>query len=404
MSDEYRYLGCEEQTLIDEVMLSQELWRGVSDVGPVAQFEDEFAAHQGSAYVHAISSGTSANEAALAALGLQPGDEVIVTPCSFIASSLTPVALGLVPVFADVDSRNFVLTAETIEAAVTPRAKAVVVVHLWGQPADMDPILAVAKKHGLKVVEDCAQCFDGFYQGKITGSMGDAACWSLQQSKHLTSGEGGIVATNDAEAYQRAVLYSNCGMPWYRFGLERPSSAPVGEMLTRGHFAFGHNYRMSSLQGAVALAQLHQIERLKARRQQIADLITTALEGAPGLLLPRPYPNTVPNYWAYPVQVDPATGVKAAQVCAWVAEAGGGVGRYAEINYLEQVYEQMESARRTSLGVPLPDYVRYRQGVCPTAEDISPRLIMFGIMPWNDDEALRRNCEILRGVAEQRFR
>jgi perosamine synthetase len=267
----------------------------------------------------------------------------------------------------------------------------------------MDPIIAVAKRHNLKVVEDCAQCFDGFYRGRLTGSMGDSACWSLQQSKHLTSGEGGLVATNDAEAYARVVNFCNCGMPWYRFGLERPSSPPVGDILTRGHFAYGHNYRMSSLQGAVALAQLHQIERLKVRRQEISDLITGFLEGTPGLLLPRPYPETVPNYWAYPVIVDPATGLKAADVCARVSEAGGSVGRYAEINYLEAMYQQMESARQTPVGMKLPEYVHYRQGLCPTAEDVSPRLIMFGVMPWNDDEALQRNCEVLRSVMEKLF-
>lgn len=402
MSDKYVYVGDEEMALIREVVESQELWRGAGDEGPTAQFEDEFAAHLGRKYVHANASGTCANEAALAALGLEVGDEVIVTPCSFIASSFAPVTLGLVPVFADVDPRNYVLTGESIEAALTPRAKAVVVVHLWGQPADMGPILQVAKKHGLKVVEDCAQCYDGVWQGKLTGTIGDTACWSLQQSKHLTSGEGGIIATDDAEAYKRTVLFSNCGMPWYRFGVERPSSPPVGPLLTRGHFGFGHNYRLSNLQGAAALAQLRKIEKLKARRQEIADSIESVLKGTPGLLLAQPYPDTVPNYWAYPVIVDPATGFSAAQVAQWVSEAGGGAGRYAEINYLEAVFQQMETSRQTSVGVPLPEYVHYRQGLCPNAEATAQQLIMFGVMPWTDDEGTRRNCELLRKVMEER--
>ncbi|MEN6305581.1 MAG: DegT/DnrJ/EryC1/StrS family aminotransferase [Armatimonadia bacterium] len=401
MSDQFVYVGKEELDLITEVVKSQELWRGLAD-RMVAKFEDAFAAHNSRKYVHANSSGTCANEAAVAALGLEPGDEVIVTPCSFIASSIAPVGLGLVPVFADVDPRNFVLTGETIEAAITPRAKAVMVVHLWGQPADMGPILAVAKKHGLKVIEDCAQCYDGYWQGKITGSIGDVACWSLQQSKHLTSGEGGIMATDDPEMYKRMVLFSNCGMPWYRYGLEMDKAQPVGDLITRGHFGFGHNYRMSELQGAAALAQLGKIEYLKARRQQIADIIETTLQGTPGLLLARPYPDTVPNYWAYPVFVDPATGFKAADVCKWVSEAGAGVGRYAEINYLEAVYQQMEARRQTSVGVALPDYVHYKQGVAPMAEEAATRLLMFGVMPWNDDEGLKRNCEVLRQVMEEK--
>jgi len=266
----------------------------------------------------------------------------------------------------------------------------------------MGPILQVAKKHNLKVVEDCAQCYDGVWQGKLTGAIGDTACWSLQQSKHLTSGEGGIIATDDEEAYKRTVLYSNCGMPWYRFGVARPSSPAAGPLLRRGHFAYGHNYRLSNLQGAAALAQLHQIERLKARRQQIADGITNILQGTPGLLLARPYPDTVPNYWAYPVIVDPATGFSAAQVAQWVSEADGGVGRYAEIHYLEECYLEMEAARQTSIGIPLPDYVHYRQGMCPNAEATAQQLIMFGVMPWNDDEGVRHNCEVLRKVMEQR--
>lgn len=403
MEGKFIFVGDEELALLKEVVASQELWRGMGDEGPVAQFEDEFAAHLGRQYVHAVCSGTSANETALAALGLEPGDEIIVTPCSFIASSLAPVGLGLVPVFADVDPRNYVLTGETIEAALTPRAKAVVVVHLWGQPADMGPILQVAQKHGLKVVEDCAQCYDGLWQGKLTGTIGDVACWSLQQSKHLTSGEGGIVATDDAEAYKRAVLYANCGMPWYRFGLERDVPQPVGPLLTRGHFAFGHNYRMSNLQGAAALAQLRKIEYLKARRKQIADDLRQALEGTPGLILPQPYPDTVPNYWAFPVIVDPETGVKAEQVAQWVSEKGGSVGRYNEINYLEVVYQQMEAARRTAVGLPLPDYVHYRPGICPNAEATAQQLLIFGVMPWNDDAAMRKNCEILRCVMEEHF-
>lgn len=401
MADKFVYVGQEELELITQVVQSQELWRGTGQ-GMVATFEDEFAAHLGRQYVHANCSGTCANEAALAALGLEPGDEVIVTPCSFIASSIAPVGLGLVPVFADVEARNLVLTGETIEAALTPRAKAVVVVHLWGQPADMGPILAVAAKHGLKVVEDCAQCYDGFWQGRMTGSIGDVACWSLQQSKHLTSGEGGIVATDDPEAYQRTVLFSNCGMPWYRYGLEAPKSAPVGDLLTRGHFGFGHNFRMSELQGAAALAQLHKIEFLKARRQQIADAMTALLAGTPGLLLPRPYPDTVPNYWAYAIQVDPATGLSANDVNQWLREEeGSGFGRYSEINYLEAVYQQMQAKRQTSTGIPLPDYVQYQPGICPQAEATARQLLMVGVMPWNDDEAVRTQCEALRKVMER---
>ncbi|MBM3501307.1 MAG: DegT/DnrJ/EryC1/StrS family aminotransferase, partial [Armatimonadetes bacterium] len=260
----YRSFGEPELTRLREVIESGDLWRGLEGRF-VGEFEDRFSEHTGRKFVHAVASGTAANEAALFGVGVGPGDEVIVPPCSFIASSMSVVVLGAVPVFADVDPRTMGLTAEGLEAALTPRAKAVVVVHLWGQPAEMDPILEVARRHNLKVVEDCAQAYDAYYHGRMVGTLGDVACYSLQQSKHITSGEGGMITTDDPEVYCRAVLYANCGMPWYRYRLEKPTAEPVGPLATRGHFACGHNYRMSELQGAVACAQLDKLPEFTAR-------------------------------------------------------------------------------------------------------------------------------------------
>ncbi len=389
----YRPFGEPELDHLREVIESGELWRGLEGRF-VGEFEDRFAAHTGRRYVHAVASGTAANEAALFGVGIGPGDEVIVPPCSFIASSMAAVVLGAVPVFADVDPRTMGITAEAIEAAVTPRAKAVVVVHLWGQPAEMDPILAVARQHGLKVVEDCAQAYDAWYHGKMAGTLGDAACYSLQQSKHITSGEGGIVTTDDPEVYRRAVLYANCGMPWYRYGLEKPTAQPAGPITTRGHFAWGHNYRMSELQGAVACAQLDRLPEFNARRREIVAAIEAEIDGLNGIAPACVHPNTQPNYWVYPLW---AVGWSAEDLRQRVQErAGVGLGRYAEINYLESVYQQMEAERRTSLGTPLPDYVRYELGVCPNAEAAALQCIPMGCHHQLDVEAVRAQAAAVR--------
>ncbi len=381
----FRPFGEEELANLREVIESQQLWRGTK--GNFAyRFEEAFGKHLGRKHVLAVSSGTCANETVLAGLGLEPGDEVICPASAPIFVSLPVVALGCVPVFADVDPRTMIISPEGIEARITPKTRAVVVVHLYGQPAPMDEIMSLARQRNLPVIEDCAQAFDSTYRGRKTGALGDAACFSLQQSKHMTTGEGGIVATDDPEIYKRAVLYSNCGMPWYQYGLSAPKAEPVGDLRTRGHFAFGHNYRMSELQAAVALAQLSKMDSFHAQRVWLVQIIESELRGVPGIELPHVYPGTKPNYWAYGVRV-PAP-----------------LGKYAEINYLEVVYQQMQNSRRTSVGWPLPDYVQYKAGACPQAEDGARRMWPVNVYHGSDPETIRKAAQGIRQAVETALR
>ena len=375
--------GEEELALLREVIESQELWRGTRG-NFVGRFEDEFGEWLGRRYVHAVCSGTCAEEAAIASLGLEPGDEVICPATAPIFVSFPVVAVGCIPVFADVDPRTLHISPEGIEARVTDRTRAVMVVHLWGQPAPMDEIMAVARRHGLKVVEDCAQAYDCYHRGRKTGTIGDVACFSLQQSKHITAGEGGIVATDDADVYRRAALFSNCGMPWFQYDLEPPAAAPLAGIRTRGHFAFGHNYRMSDLQGAVLVAQLAKLPEFNARRRRLVDIIESELGDTPGVELAYVYPNTQPNYWTYPVRV-PA-----------------GLGTFSEVNYAEAEYQRMQQTRRTSLGIPLPDYVQYRPGECPNAEAAAKRFRGINVHHGNDPETVREAAQAVRAEVEAR--
>ena len=373
----YKCFGDEELSLLREVIESQELWRG--PVGNMAaRFEDAFGEHLGRKYVLGVSSGTCANETALAGLGLEPGDEVICPATAPLFVSMPVVSLGCIPVFAETDPRTLIITAEGIEARITPKTRAVVVVHLHGQPAQMDEILAVARRHDLKIVEDCAQAFDCFYKGQMAGTLGDVVCFSLQQSKHIPSGEGGIIATDDPEVYKRAALYSNCGMAWYRYGLEAPVPEPVGGIRIRGHFAFGHNYRMNELQAAVALAQLAKLPEFNAMRRERVAVVEDELGGVEGIEIAQRYPDTEPNYWNYPVRVAPE------------------FGSYRELNYLEFVFQEMQRTRRTSVGVPLPDYVNYVVGSCPVAEAAAPRFRTLSVHPSLELDAVRDAAVALR--------
>lgn len=371
---ESRIFGDEEVQNLQEVLASQMLWR--AEEGRFSsEFEDRFGQWLGREYVLALSSGTAANEAALVGCGIGPGDEVICPPCSFIASSMSALAVGAVPVFADVDPRSLLITAERLEKAVTPNARAVVVVHLGGNPADMDPILQVARAHNLAVIEDCAQAYGPTYKGTKAGTLGDCACFSLQQGKMITAGEGGMIATDDPDVYKRAMLYSNCGMPWYRHELPRPVAEPLDGVPTRGHFALGHNYRMTELQAAVAVAQLERLEHFNAARRSLAAIIHDHLDDVSGLQMPYVHPEAAPIYWNFWIQsIDMPVDELNRRLRS---EYGTGVGRYSEINYLEAVFQEMDAQRQTPLGLPLPDYVRYNAGLCPDAEAAARRA--FGI-------------------------
>lgn len=363
--------GEEELAYLKEVIESQDAWRwGKSNFVP--RFEQAFGEHLGRKYVHAVNSGTSANTTAYAGLGLELGDEIICPAIAPIFVSFPVVAIGCIPVFADVDTRTQIISPEGIEERITPRTRAVIVVHLNGQPAMMDEIMAVARKYGLKVVEDCAQAYDAYYKGRKVGTIGDIACFSMQQSKHITAGEGGIIATDDPEFYKRATEFANSGMPWYMYGLERPRAEPVHGLPTRGHFSFGHDFRFSELQGAVALAQLEKIDRFNARRRELVEKIESELRDMPGVRLAHVYPNTQPNYWVYPV---------------WGPEH---LGRRGEINYIEVEYQRMQKMRRTSVGIPLPDYVQYRPGICPRAEESTKGAWSFFVHHSVEDDELEK--------------
>lgn len=283
-----RTLGHEELELLRQVIDSGTL---TSTKGKfVKQLEQEFASLLGGRFAYACSSGTAAIHCAVAAVDPEPGDEIITTSITDMGG-LTPIIYqGAIPVFADVDPQTYNVTAQSIEAVISDKTKAIVVTHLFGNPCEMDAIMEVAGRHGIPVIEDCAQAFLSTYHDRNVGTIGDIGCFSLQQGKHITTGEGGIVVTNDEAFARRMFLYINKA---WGYGDENPD-----------HYFAALNYRMSELQGAVALAQLQKLEKVVASRIRLAESLTTRLTGIAGISTPPPTCHGTHTFWKYCLNVD----------------------------------------------------------------------------------------------------
>jgi dTDP-4-amino-4,6-dideoxygalactose transaminase len=234
-------------------------------LGPeVADFEREFAAYSGTSECIAMNSGTSALHLALLAAGIGPGDEVVTVPFTFVASVATILYAGAKPVLVDIEPRTFNMNPAALEAAISPRTKAIVPVHLYGHPADMDPILEVARKHNLVVIEDAAQAHGAKYKGRSAGSIGDIACFSFYPAKNLGAyGEGGAVTTSNPE-YARTIRMLR---DW-------------GQDHKYHHLLHGYNYRMEGFQGAILRVKLRHLESWTETRRAIVKTYNERLAGA----------------------------------------------------------------------------------------------------------------------------
>ncbi len=273
-------IGEEEKAAVMEVLDSQSLFRhyGPRPLRKVAQFERAFADTMGARHAVGVTSGTAALMTALAALGVGPGDEVIVPTYTWVATVNAVVHLGAVPVFVDIDD-TLTMDPAALEAAITPCTKAILPVHMRGAGADMAPIRDVASRHHLRLVEDAAQAVGGRYRGRRLGTLGDIGAYSLQYHKVITTGEGGMVVTDDPALWERAVRYHDQGSVRME---ELDETLPLGNQLM-----IGINFRMSEITGAIGLVQLRRmdwiIERMRAHKAAILD----GMRGLPGVSVRR---------------------------------------------------------------------------------------------------------------------
>jgi len=268
------YYDDKEQTQLTDVLQGRKPFRFANspDKSKVALFEKEYAARMQTRYALAVTSGTAALHTAMAALEVGPGDEVIIPAWTWYSCYSTVIQAGALPVFAEIDD-SFNMDPADIEHRITAQTKVIMPVHLQGNPADMDPILAIARKHGIKVLEDCSQSVGASYKGRPLGSIGDIAIYSLQQSKTITSGEGGALVTSDPYLYERAVRFHDVTVR--------------GDFPAKLRYMPGLNYRMNEFTGAVLLAQLRKLDTILSEVRRNARRVYDGIRDLPGARLRR---------------------------------------------------------------------------------------------------------------------
>jgi len=371
----YNTIGKEEKEAVMSVLesgnLSQFLgaWHKDFYGGPFVQrFEKEWSKAFNVKHTISVNSNTSGLFTAMGACGVRPGDEVIVSPYTMSASALAPMIYGGVPVFADIDESNFGLSPSSIEERITPRTKAILVVHIFGNPAKMDEIMSIARKHGLLVIEDAAQCPMAVYKGQFAGTIGDIGVFSLNYHKHIHTGEGGMIVTNNEKLAEKCQLIRNHG--------EAVVEAKGVTDILNTH---GFNFRMTEMEAAVGCEQLKKLPRLIGERIQNVEYLEAGLSSLPGLIMPVKEENSIHVYYDHAIRFNKKSfkmvsrnafvnAIKAEIPSAVMREDTGLIGEgYVKPLYLQPLYQQ----RAMSCSFNCANYkgkVDYSRGICPVTE------------------------------------
>lgn len=376
----------EEADAVRDMLLSNKVnyWTGQEG----REFEREFAAWTDSEYAIALANGTVALDLALKALEIGPGDEVVVTSRTFLASASSIVTAGAVPVFADVDADSQNVTAETISAVLTERTKAIIGVHLAGWPCDMDSIMALAQEHSLYVIEDCAQAHGGRYKGRSVGSIGHISAWSFCQDKIMTTGgEGGMVTTNDRELWKRMWSYKDHGKSWEAV-YEREH--PPGFRWV--HESFGTNWRMTEMQAAIGRIQLKRMADWTAARTRNAERIWEACCEFDVVRVPEfdPSDGSVHAHYKCYVQVRPeklATGWDRDRIVNEITARGVPCfqGSCSEV-YLEKAFDGTGWRPTERL---------------PVARELGETSLMFLVHPTLTEAEMDKTCAVIAEVLKE---
>jgi dTDP-4-amino-4,6-dideoxygalactose transaminase len=372
----------EEIEAVERVLRSGKINYWTGDEGRL--FEKEYAEYVGAKHAIAVANGTVGLELALFALGIGPGDEVVTTSRTFIASASCVVMRGAVPVMADVDRQSQNITAETIRQAITLRTKAIIAVHLAGWPCDMDAILEVAREHNLKVIEDCAQAHGARYKGRAVGSIGDINSFSFCQDKIMTTGgEGGMVTTNDDELWERAWSFKDHGKS---FGGVYHRQHGTGFRWL--HEQFGTNWRLTEMQSAMGRVLLRKLDHQVAIRRSHAQKLNAACVGIPALRTTLPPAEVYHSYYKYYLFVNSAklrSGWDRDRVQTAIVAAGIPCfsGTCSEI-YLEKAFDGIRPAHRL-----------------PVARELGETSLMFLVHPTITSGDIDHTIAAVRKVMER---
>jgi perosamine synthetase len=360
------WLDGREEELVGEVLRSGRL-----SLGPtIGRFEEAFAEAVGAPYAAAVSSGTAGLHLLCVTAGIGPGDEVITSPYSFVASANCAIYQGATPVFADVDARTLNLDPSAVEAAVTERTKAVVAVDIYGYPCELDDLRAICDRHGLVLIQDACEALGARYRGSLVGSHGPAAVFAFYPNKQITTGEGGMVTTHSADEHRLLVSLRNQGR------------ADGGGWLE--HARLGFNYRLDDVRAAIGIAQLEKLDLVLAGRSAVAARYDDLLAGVPGLDIPCPDDESHERSWF-----------------VYVVGLPAGADREAVIGSLEQ--RGVQTARYLPC-IHLQPYMRerygFREGMCPVAEAASARTLALPFHTSLDEGDQEYVAEVLRAALE----
>jgi len=362
-------IGEEERKRVNDVLDSGMLSGFIAKAGEyfsggkcVKEFETLVREYFETKYAVSVNSATAALHIAVGACGIGPGDEVIVTPYSMCASATCIIMQNAVPVFVDIEEDTFCMNPKMIKEAITPRTKAILVVHLFGYPANMGEIIRIAREHNLYVIEDCAQAPGSSYNGKLVGTIGDIGIFSLNQHKTITCGEGGFAITDNENLALRMQLIRNHG------------EAIVGDMnVEEIENIVGFNYRMTELEAAVTIGQFKQLDTLNDYRIELAEYLTEKLSRFDGLILPKKDKENTHVYFVYPIRIkDEVTGTsRNAFVNALQAEGIPFGEGYVKPIYLEPLYQKRIAYGKDGCPFTCGLYkgeVNYKKGICPVSE------------------------------------
>ena len=344
----------------------------------VRAFEHLWASSFGFKHAISVNSWTSGLQVAVGAIGIEPGDEVICPPYTMSASATAALFYGGIPIFADVDRGRFTLDPASVEACITPRTRAIIVVHLFGYPADMDAIMAIAKKHSLKVIEDAAQAPGVLYRGRPVGVIGDIGGFSLNFHKHIHTGEGGLLVTNSDNLALRSQLIRNHG--------ENATEAYGVEDISN---TIGGNYRFTELQAAIAIEQFKKLKGFLNHREKLARYLDSRLVELPGLTIQKLEPGSTHSYYMYPVRYDETvTGVPRGIFLKAVAaelpkprfwDTTPFAEGYVKPLYLNPVYQKQIAIGRKGFPFNTNPGVTYSypKGLCPVVEHLYEKELLL---------------------------
>lgn len=379
--------AAEERAAADRVLQSGQVNYWTGNEG--RQFEEEFAAWVGVPHALALANGTVALELALEAFGIGAGAEVITTPRTFIASASAAVMRGATPVFADVDRDSGNITAETIARVITPRTKAIIVVHVAGWPCDMDPIMQLAEQHDLIVIEDCAQAHGAMYGGRMVGSIGHAGAFSFCQDKIMTTaGEGGMLVLKDEAAWKRAWAFKDHGKNYDT--VHSPATEPGFRWL---HDSFGTNWRLSEIQAAVGRVQLRRLPEWLRRRRDNAALFHERLQLNPNLRIPQVPPGTLHAWYRFTAYLEPQK-LKPDWTRVRILQELGRRGVPAFSGSCSEIYR--ENAFAT-----LPGPV---QQVLPVAHELGETSLVFLVHPTLESSHVELMSQVINDVLNEALR